>query len=49
MVSFEMVEADRNKVTGGPHQLVWEIIEVKLLDGSHKSPDISLMMRAESG
>lgn len=36
---FVMVETELNKVKDGHQQLVLEVIEVKLLDGSHKSLD----------
>lgn len=39
MDSFVMVETELNKVNDGHQQLVLEVIEVKLLDGSHKSLD----------
>lgn len=49
MDSFEMVEAEQTKAKDGCQQLVWQVIEVKLLDVSHKSLDLALMMHAESG
>lgn len=49
MDSLEMVEAELNKVKDGHQQLVLEVIKAKVLDGSHKSPDLALRMRAGNG
>lgn len=46
MDSFETVKAELNKVKDGHRQLLLEVTEVKVLDGSHKPLDIALRMHA---